>query len=86
MVATLSCTMEKQHRQSMLWTLCFLLAVQVCVQSQYPTLTFAQTMFKLICDCNYLFNCLLTGWQSEFGGYTCYVANEEDEEVNVITV
>lgn len=24
----------------------------------------------------------LTGWQSEFGGYTCYVANEEDEEVS----
>lgn len=22
-------------------------------------------------------------WQSEFGGFTCYVANEEDEEVSV---
>uniref|UniRef100_A0A669EFF6 Prolyl 3-hydroxylase OGFOD1 n=1 Tax=Oreochromis niloticus TaxID=8128 RepID=A0A669EFF6_ORENI len=22
-----------------------------------------------------------TGWQSEFGGFTCYVANEEDEEL-----
>ncbi|XP_040925978.1 prolyl 3-hydroxylase OGFOD1 isoform X2 [Betta splendens] len=22
-----------------------------------------------------------TGWKSEFGGYTCYVANEEDEEL-----
>lgn len=21
-------------------------------------------------------------WQSEFGGFTCYVANEEDEEVS----
>lgn len=25
----------------------------------------------------------LSDWQSEFGGYTCYVANEEDEEVSV---
>lgn len=28
----------------------------------------------------------LIDWQSVFGGYTCYVANEEDEEVSVITV
>ncbi|KAM9410289.1 prolyl 3-hydroxylase OGFOD1 [Pholidichthys leucotaenia] len=25
-----------------------------------------------------------TGWQSEFGGFTCYVANEEDEELLTI--
>lgn len=24
----------------------------------------------------------LIDWQSEFGGFTCYVANEEDEEVS----
>lgn len=28
-------------------------------------------------------NVSLSDWQSEFGGYTCYVANEEDEEVSV---
>lgn len=27
--------------------------------------------------------CLFVGWQSEFGGFTCYIANEEDEEVSV---
>lgn len=30
-----------------------------------------------MCNC-YFF----TDWQSEFGGFTCYVANEEDEEVS----
>lgn len=84
MVATPSYMMEKQHRQSTLWILCCHLAVQVCVQLHCSAFTFAQRIFQLIIDWYCVWNCLLIDWQSEFGGYTCYVANEEDEEVNEI--
>lgn len=39
-----------------------------------------QPSTDVVCDSK---NLSFTDWQSEFGGYTCYVANEEDEEVNI---
>lgn len=85
-VATLSCMMEKRRRQSTLWTLFCLLAAQVSFQPHCLSHTHIHKEFSVKSATVTTLELSLTDWQSEFGGYTCYVANEEDEEVSVITV
>lgn len=83
MVATHCCMMEKQHGQSTLWTLFCLFAVQVSLHTHTQTQKHTETKLSVSTVTVTTLDLSFIDWQSEFGGFTCYVANEEDEEVSV---